>query len=186
VLEEYKPMRKAQSLLVCADPAAPDESDQSSEQTRDDITRDIHASSADDRTIRLLLEVHPAFEGLRTVAGQLAGSLILAAAGAGGGRVDGSLLDAARGAYKETRRLVRDLTGEDSIRHVSHHLAQAAKGIEAIFANVERESRKGPAFDGRQALALLKRAYGHLESVSKLTPGFRLVDRSNSCCGFCH
>jgi hypothetical protein len=179
-------MRKARSLFVCADPATPGESDQSSGQNRDNLTRDIHASSADDRTIRLLLEVHPAFEGLRTVAGQLAGLLILAAAGASGGRVDGSLLDAARVAYKETRKLVRDLAEEDSIRHVRHHLEQAAKGIEATFANVERESREGPAFDGSQALALLKRAYAHLESVSKLTPSFRLVDTSNSCCGFRH
>jgi hypothetical protein len=179
-------MRKARSLVVCADPATPGAFDPSSGQNRDNLTRDIQASSADDRTIRLLLEVHPAFEGLRTVAGQLAGLLILAAAGASGGRVDGSLLDAARVAYKETRKLVRDLAEEDSIRHVSHHLEQAAKGIEATFANVERESREGPAFDGRQALALIKGAYAHLESVSKLTPGFRLVDTSNSCCGFRH
>ena len=75
--------------------------------------------------------------------------------------------------------------GKIFIRHASHHLAQAAKGIEATFANVERESGAGPAFDGTQALALLKKADGRLESVSKLTPGFRLVDASNSCCGFC-
>jgi hypothetical protein len=178
-------MRKAPNLFVCADPTAPVENAGSPEQARDDITRDIQASLADDKTIRLLLEVSPAFEGLRTVAGQLAGLLILAAAGASGGRVDGALLDASRIAYKETRKLVRDLAGEDSIRHVGHHLAKAAKGIEATFAHLEREARAGPAFDGTQALALLKRAYGHLESVSKLTPGFQLVDRSNSCCGFC-
>jgi hypothetical protein len=77
-------MRKAPGLFVCADPAAPGGTDRLPDETRDDVTRDIHASSADDLTIRLLLEVHPAFEGLRTVAGQLAGLLILAAAGASG------------------------------------------------------------------------------------------------------
>jgi hypothetical protein len=63
-------------------------------------------------------------------------------------------------------------------------LRQAAEGIEATFANVERERRAGSFFDGTQALALLRGAYRYLESVSKLTPGFRLVDTSNSCCGF--
>jgi hypothetical protein len=176
-------MTKAGSTFVCADPATPGGPDGSSAQTRDDVTRDIHASSADDRTIRLLLDLHPAFEGLRTVAGQLAGLLILAAAGANGGGLDGSLLDAARLTYKETRERVRNLAAEDSIRHVRHHLRQAAEGIEATFANVERESRAGLSFDGTRAFALLKGAYGHLEGVSKLTPGFRLVDTSNSCCG---
>ncbi|MBV8793781.1 MAG: hypothetical protein JO136_02470 [Hyphomicrobiales bacterium] len=179
-------MRKAQSPFVCADPAELGRADRSSSQTRDDLTRDILASSADDRTIRLLLDVHPAFEGLRTVAGQLAGLLILAAAGASGGRLDGSLLDAARLTYKETRERVLNLAVEDSIRHVAHHLRLAAEGIEATIANVERESRAGVSFDGTRALALLKGAYRHLESVSKLTPGFRLVDTSNSCCGFGH
>lgn len=177
-------MRKARSLFVCADVSLPGRPDQSSAQTGDDLSRDILASSADDKTIRLLLDVHPAFEGLRTVAGQLAGLLILAAAGASGGRLDGSLLDAARLTYKETRERVLNLAVEDSIRHVSHHLRQAAEGIEATFTNVERESRAGLSFDGTQALALLKGAYRHLESVSKLTPGFQLVDTSNSCCGF--
>jgi hypothetical protein len=110
--------------------------------------------------------------------------LILAAAGASGGRLDGSLLDAARLTYKGTRERVLNLAVEDSIRHVGHHLRQAAEGIEATLANVERESRAGLSFDGTQALALLKGAYRHLDSVSKLTPGFRLVDTSNSCCGF--
>lgn len=177
-------MRKARSRFVCADPAAPGRAERSFAQTPDDITRDIHASSADDKTIRLLLDVHPAFEGLRTVAGQLAGLLILAAAGASGGRLDASLLDAARLTYKDASERVRNLAAEDSIRHVGHHLRQAAEGIEAAFANVERESRTGLSFDGRQALALLKGAYRHLESVSRLTPGFRLVDTSNSCCAF--
>jgi hypothetical protein len=177
-------MRKARSRFVCADPTAPARADWPSAQTRDAVTRDILASSVDDRTIRLLLDVHPAFEGLRTVAGQLAGLLILAAAGASGGRLDGSLLDAARLTYKEIRERVLNLAVEDAIRHVSHHLRQAAEGIEATFTTVERESRAGLSFDGTQAFALLKGAYRHLESVSKLTPGFRLVDTSNSCCGF--
>jgi hypothetical protein len=72
---------KGGTRFVCSESAPPGGVDWSSAQTRDKMTRDIHASSADDRTIRLLLDVHPAFEGLRTVAGQLAGLLILAAAG---------------------------------------------------------------------------------------------------------
>jgi hypothetical protein len=132
------PMKKGRGPFVCAEPAPPGGVDWSSAQTRDDITRDIHASSADDRTIRLLLDVHPAFEGLRTVAGQLAGLLILAAAGASKGRLDGTLLDAARLTYKETRERVLNLAVEDAILHVGHHLRQAAEGLEATFANVER------------------------------------------------
>jgi hypothetical protein len=168
-------MSKVRGPFVCADPEVPGGTGWSPDEARDDVTRDIHASSADDKTIRLLLDVHPAFEGLRTVAGQLAGLLILAAAGASRGRPDGPLLDAARLTYKETQERIRCLAGEDSIRHLRHHLRRAAEGIEATFTHVERETR---------ALALLKGAYGHLESVSKLTPGFRLVDTSNSCCGF--
>jgi hypothetical protein len=54
-------------------------------------------------------------------------------------------------------------------------LRQAGEGIEATFANVERERRTGSSFDGTQALALLKGAYSHLESVSKLTPDSDLL-----------
>jgi hypothetical protein len=149
-------MKKGRSPFVCAESAPLGGADWSSAQTRDDITRDIHASSADDRTIRLLLDVHPAFEGLRTVAGQLAGLLILAAAEASKGRLDGTLLDAARLTYKGTRERVLNLAVEDSNLHVGHHLRQAAEGIEATFANVERERRAGSFFDGTQALALLR------------------------------
>lgn len=177
-------MSKVQGPFVCADPGAPGGTPWSPAQTRDDVTRDIHASSADDRTIRLLLDVHPAFESLRTVAGQLAGLLILAAAGASGGRVEGPLLEAARVTFKETMQRVGSVAVDDPIRHVGHHLGRAAEGIEATFATVERESRAGLSFDGTKALGLLKEAYRHLESVSRLTPGFRLVDTSNSCCGF--
>jgi hypothetical protein len=147
-------MSKVRGPFVCADPAAPGGTGWSSDETRDDVTRDIHASAADDRTIRLLLDVYPAFEGLRTVAGQLAGLLILAAAGASGGRVDGPLLEAARLTFKETMQRVRNVAVDDPIRHVRHHLRQAAEGIEATFANVERESRAGLLFDGTKALAL--------------------------------
>src|SRR6202042_202526 len=79
----------------------------------------------------------------------------------------------ARLTYKGTRERVLNLAVEDSNLHVGHHLRQAAEGIEATFANVERERRAGSFFDGTQALALLRGAYRHLESVSKLTPGFR-------------
>ena len=44
-LRNTKPMRNAPSLFVCVDPAAPGGRAGASEQTRDDITRDIHASS---------------------------------------------------------------------------------------------------------------------------------------------
>jgi hypothetical protein len=136
-------MRKAPGLFVCADPAAPGGTDRLPDETRDDVTRDIHASSADDLTIRLLLEVHPAFEGLRTVAGQLAGLLILAAAGASGGRLDGSLLEAARLTFKETMERVRNVAAEGPIRHVGRHLRQAAQGDRGHFRECRTRQPSG-------------------------------------------
>ena len=80
-------------------------------------------------------------------AGQLAGLLILAAAGASKGRAWMERCSTLRElTYKETRERVLNLAVEDSILHVGHHLRQAAGGIEATFANVERESSSGLIF----------------------------------------
>jgi hypothetical protein len=90
-------------------------------------------------------------------AGQLAGLLILAPAGASKGHLDGTLLDAARLTYKETRERVLNLAVEDSILHVGHHLRQAAGGIEATFANVDARVEWAHLSTGRRRSRSLRR-----------------------------
>jgi hypothetical protein len=167
-------------MFICTDAA----SGPPAARERDDATRDILAARVDDRALRYLVDVHPAFEGFRTAASQLAGLLILAAAGARSGEPDLALLNAARLTYAEARDKFLGLAVSEPVRHIHRHLREAADGLGATFAEVESGGRatRGP-FDGARALAVLKAAYRHLQHVSRLTPGFRLVDTRDSCCG---
>ncbi len=154
---------------------------------RDEATRDILATQLDDRSLRYLVDMLPAFEALRTVASQLAGLLVLVAAGAKGGAPDLALLDAASLTYAEALDKFRGLTASPGVLHVHHHLREAAEGIGSALAEVDRQAKSPTgAFEVDGALALLRPAYRQLQFASRLAPGYRLVETRDACCGFAH
>jgi hypothetical protein len=175
------------ATFICTDASSPQEGGLlSAGPERDDATRDVLAARLDDRSQRYLVDMHPAFAAFRTVASQLAGLLVLAAAGANSGAPDRALLEAASLTYREASDKFRGLTAGARVQHVHHHLSEAARGIGATLAAVDRQvnARPGAAFDVTEALHLLRPAYRHLQFVSQLAPGFRLVETRDACCGF--
>lgn len=174
------------ATFICTDASlSSDVEPRSAASERDDATRDILAARLDDRSLRYLVDMQPAFAAFRTVASQLAGLLVLAAAGANGGGPDRALFDAASLTYREAGEKFAGLAASARVRHVHHHLSEAAKGIGAALAAVDRQvnARGGKEFDVTEALHLLRPAYRQLQFVSQLAPGFRLVETRDACCG---
>jgi hypothetical protein len=145
---------------------------------------DILTAKVDDGSLRYLLAVHPAFESFRAAASQLAGLLVLVAAGAKGGAPDAALLKASSLSYAEALDTLRGLLATERVRHLHHHLREAAAGVGAALAAAERQVEAAPrAFEVAAVLAPLSAAYQHLQFASRLAPGFRLVETRDSCCG---
>ncbi len=151
---------------------------------RDAATRDFMATEVDDKSLRYLVDVHPAFAALRTTAGQLAGMLTLIAAGAKAGVADPALLNAASLSYAEASDKLRSLTVSDRVRHLHHHLQEAAEGIGRALKAAEKQMHSaGGEFDVTEVLSPLRLGYKQLQFASQLAPGFRLVNISQACCG---
>jgi len=137
----------------------------------------------DDKSLRYLLAVHPAFDSFRTAASQLAGLLVLVAAGAKGGAPDRAMLNAATLAHAEAADRLRGLAATERVRHLHYHLCEAAQGIGAALAAAKRQAQAAPrAFDVSAVFDPLCAAYRQLQFASRLAPGFPLVDTRDSCC----
>ncbi len=151
---------------------------------RPDGAAEILTAKLDDGSLRYLLAVHPVFECFRAAASQLAGLLVLAAAGAKGGAPDLALMNASRLAYAEALDKLRGLTATERVRHLHHHLRQAAEGLGVALAAAERQAQAAPrAFEVSDVFVPLSAAYRQLQFASRLAPGFRLVETRDSCCG---
>lgn len=121
----------------------------------------------DDQTVAYTIAVQPYFEDLKQVAAQLAGLLVLDAAGAA---PDHPMLASAGQAYKNAADGLKSARVPASARvHHNHLLAAAAKLDEAL-----RESA--------DPLLSLEIAYVELRSASRALPGFRMISFERGCC----
>lgn len=133
--------------------------------------------AVDDQTASYIIQNRKYFEDLRQAAAQLAGLLVLAAAGAKTAAPDHPLLTAA------------ELTCEnagDALRlakvtpHASNHhgyLLQSATALRIALS----AARSGIA-DIDPILTPLRAAYAHLQHASHSLPGFEMVSFEQSCC----
>ena len=143
------------------------------------------ASSAqerlDDRTVAYVLATRPAFEDLKQVAAQLAGLLVLVAAGSCAAGPEHPILTVAHRILAE----VDDVLGAaaPSPAALAHHrlLVRAAASLRR--ACVRAQERLSPGGDDLDAiLALVRDAYAHLGNAARRLPGFQLVALERACC----
>ena len=121
----------------------------------------------DDQTTSYILSAQVYFEDLKQVASQLAGLLVLEAAGAA---PDHPMLASAGQAYKNAADGLKSLRVPTQARaHHNHLLAAAAKLNEALLASGD-------------TLRLLEGAYAELRSASRRLPGFRMISFEQGCC----
>jgi hypothetical protein len=121
----------------------------------------------DDQTVLYILAAQRWFEDLKQVAAQLAGLLVLEAAGAApdhpmhlsAERVYQSAVDGLRSARVPARAL----------RHHDHLLAASGKLGDAM-------GTKG------DPLVFLESAYAELRSASRSLPGFQMISFEHGCC----
>jgi hypothetical protein len=121
----------------------------------------------DDQTTAYILAVQVYFEDLKQVAAQLAGLLVLEAAGAA---PDHPMLQSAGQAYQNAVDGLKSVRVSKRARaHHNHLLAAAAKLDEALRAGGDR-------------LRLLESAYAELRSASRTLPGFQMISFEQGCC----
>ena len=142
------------------------------------------ADALDDRTIRYVLETRPHFEELRQAVGQVAGMLVLAAAGAKSVTQDHPLFASAREALRRAADGIRSAQPGARATHHHRHLLHAAESLGLALKKaqetmhlhgIEREHVE-PVLDPLQA------AYRHLTWAASALPGFEILSFDQACC----
>ena len=137
----------------------------------------------DDETVAYVLENRKSFEDLRQVAAQLAGLLVLAAAGAKSGTADHPMLEAAGELYQEAVEGVRRARATSRARRHHHHVVHAAAAIgRALSTARDHPGRLGSARELDRILTPLRAGYTHLQRAADALPGFELIAFEQGCC----
>jgi hypothetical protein len=132
----------------------------------------------DDATALYVQRVHRHFEDLKQIAGQLAGLLVLAAAGGETASPDHPLLRAALDLYHQSAEGLRRVPCPPLAReHRGHMLGAAAHLGDALAA--ARSSLPG---DIDPVFSAVKAAYADLGRAAASLPGFHIVSFERACC----
>jgi hypothetical protein len=131
----------------------------------------------DDATAAYIVENQKCFEDLKQVASQLAGLLVLAAAGSKQAVPDHPMIDLARDLYREADDAVRRARPTERARQHHEHLARAAALICVAL------SETAGALNVDRILIPLRAGYSELERAADSLPGFEKVSYARGCCG---
>jgi hypothetical protein len=131
--------------------------------------------TVDDGTAAYILEVHPYFEDLRQVSAQLAGLLVLAAAGSKSATPDHPLLKSATEMHRGALDALRSARPTERARVHHGYLLHAASSLSQALSAAQ-ESEIDPV------LTPLKIAYEQLQRAAHQLPGFEMVDFKQGCC----
>jgi hypothetical protein len=131
----------------------------------------------DDATAAYILENQKCFEDLKQVASQLAGLLVLAAAGSKEAGPDHPMLEMAGGLFREAQDALRRSRPTHRAKRHYEHLTSAV--LEIGVALKAAEGRVG--IDG--VLIPLRAGYSELERAADSLPGFEKVSYQRACCG---
>jgi hypothetical protein len=131
----------------------------------------------DDATATYILENRKCFEDLKQVASQLAGLLVLAAAGSKEALPDHPALLAARELFREANDAVPRAHPTERARPHHTHLLRAAAAIGTAL----HEANRGLNVD--RILIPLRAGYSELERAADALPGFEKVSYERACCG---
>jgi hypothetical protein len=142
------------------------------------------AETLDDRTIRYVIETRPHFEDLRHAVGQVAGMLVLAAAGAKTVTQDHPLFATARTTLERVSEGIG--TAHPSARAIHHHrhLVAAVGGLGLALKRAQEDLHLHGIDRARvdPVLEPLKTAYSNLRWAAQALPGFELLSFDQACC----
>jgi hypothetical protein len=131
----------------------------------------------DDATAAYIAGNQRCFEDLKQVASQLAGMLVLAAAGSKEAVPDHPTLRAAQELFREAEDVLRSANPTERAARHHEHLERAARSIGLALKHA----------NGRlnidQMLGPLRAGYSELEQAASSLPGFELVSYTRACCG---
>jgi hypothetical protein len=113
---------------------------------------------------------------LRQVASQLAGLLVLAAAGGKTATPDHPMLIAAEDLYRSAADGVRCASASVRAQAHHHHLLRAMELLGAAISRARTE------FTVDATLRPLREAFSELQHVSRELPGFQIVSFEHGCC----
>ncbi len=137
----------------------------------------LHATAdIDDQTVAYILETRKHFEDLRQVAAQLAGLVVLAAAGGKSATPDYPMLEAAAELYRSAAAGVRSARATVRARSHHHHLLQSAQALGDAMSSARRGIEIDPI------LVPLRAAYAELRLAAGALPGFELISLEHGCC----
>jgi hypothetical protein len=129
----------------------------------------------DDATTAYILETRKCFEDLRQVAAQIAGVLVLAAAGGKSVTPDHPMLAAAAELHRTAFDELRRIQPTERARAHHHSLMRAAEGLAIALAASRR-------IEVESILRPVRAAYAHLQRASDTLPGFEMVAFGQGCC----
>jgi hypothetical protein len=142
----------------------------------------------DDRTVAYILESRKTFEDLRQVAAQLAGLLVLAAAGSKSAAPDHPMLEAAMRLHRSASDEIKQ--AQPTSRAHSHHdyLLQASISLTLALSRARANFVAPPCDDLKinQILGPLQTAYAQLRLASAELPGFEMISFEQGCCAVAH
>jgi hypothetical protein len=142
------------------------------------------SDTLDDRTIRYVLETRPHFEDLRHAVGQVAGMLVLAAAGSKTVTQDHPLFAVARTTLERVSDGIAAAHPSGRAVHHHRHLVAAAGGL-GLALKRAREDLHLHGIDRARVdpvLELLHGAYRNLAWAAQALPGFELISFDQACC----
>ncbi len=131
----------------------------------------------DDATAVYIVENRKCFEGLKQVASQLAGLLVLSASGSKEAVPDHPMLAAAGELFQDAVHAMRSARPTERARRHHEHLRRAS----SMLGGALKEARAGLNVD--RVLVPLRAGYSELERAADELPGFEKVSYERACCG---
>ncbi|MBV9507725.1 MAG: hypothetical protein JO323_22240 [Acidobacteriia bacterium] len=145
-------------------------------QQSESVCHAVDQRLVDDATARYMAESRRHFDDLRQVSAQLAGLLVLAAAGSRSAGPHHPIVESAAQLYGEALDGIRQMRLTRRSRKHHQHLIEAAEALGQALA----AARSGLAID--PVLVPLRAAYAQLELASRELPGFQMVAFDQACC----
>jgi hypothetical protein len=138
------------------------------------------SSELDDTTVSYVQNVGPPFEDLRQVAAQLAGILLLAAAGSKFATPQHPVLGLADASYERAMDSIRSAAVPQRAAHHHFHLMKSGRLIGNALASCK--SNGVLATDQDLILSSLREAWDQLRMAAGALPGFEIVAFDRACC----
>jgi hypothetical protein len=138
----------------------------------------------DDETVAYILLAQKHFEDLRQVAAQLAGLLVLAAAGSKTATPGHPMLEAAKQLHASSVAGIRSLRATPRASAHRDYLSRAAAALECALSSAQthlwRAERRAEIIP---ILRPLQAAYAQMQLAAAALPGFEMISFEQACCG---